>query len=84
MLEAIIIAVIGLVGTVIVEVLRRFFTNRQIQRQEMIDEMRALKAQVKELQDSLDEWKTKYYQLLRQISDKQNAQWPAQTVSFVT
>lgn len=73
MSEAIIIAVIGLVGTVIVEVLRRFFTNRQEQRQQMIDEMRALKAQVKELQDSLDEWKTKYYQLLRQISNKQNA-----------
>lgn len=73
MLEAIIIATIGLVGTVIVEVLRRFFTNRQIQRQEMLDEMRALKAQVKELQDSLDEWKTKYYQLLMQISNKQNA-----------
>ncbi|MBP2522788.1 hypothetical protein [Rhodococcus sp. PvP104] len=73
MLEAIIIATIGLVGTVIVEVLRRFFNNRQIQRQEMLDEMRALKAQVKELQDSLDEWKTKYYQLLMQISNKQNA-----------
>ncbi|OFV75375.1 hypothetical protein [Rhodococcus erythropolis] len=73
MLEAIIIALIGLVGTVIVEVLRRFFNNRQIQRQEMLDEMRALKAQVKELQDSLDEWKTKYYQLLMQISNKQNA-----------
>jgi len=73
MLEAIIIALIGLVGTVIVEVLRRFFNNRQIQRQEMLDEMRALKAQVKELQDSLDEWKTKYYQLLMQISNQQNA-----------
>ncbi|WP_279163869.1 MULTISPECIES: hypothetical protein [Rhodococcus] len=72
MIEAIIIAVIGLVGSVIVEVLRRFFTNRQIQRQEMLDEMRVLKAQVKELQDSLDEWKTKYYQLLMQISNKQN------------
>ncbi|MET8315012.1 hypothetical protein ABZU78_12910 [Rhodococcus erythropolis] len=72
MIEAIIIAVIGLVGSVIVEVLRRFFTNRQIQRQEMLDEMRVLKAQVKELQDSLDEWKTKYYQLLMQIGNKQN------------
>lgn len=72
MIEAIIIAVSGLVGSVIVEVLRRFFTNRQIQRQEMLDEMRVLKAQVKELQDSLDEWKTKYYQLLMQIGNKQN------------
>ncbi len=72
MLEAIIIAVIGLVGTVIVEVLRRFFTNRQTKQQMMLDEMRELKAQVRELQDSLDEWKTKYYQLLMQISNKQN------------
>ena len=72
MSETIIIAIIGIAGTVVVEVLRRILTNRQTKQQQMLDEMRALQSQVKELQDSLDEWKTKYYQLLLDISQNKS------------
>ena len=65
----VLIAVITVVGGIIIEMLRRSANKRKDEQQKLLDEIKELKTQVNELQDSLDEWKSKYYLLLLEMTN---------------
>ncbi|WP_148222530.1 hypothetical protein [Rhodococcus opacus] len=65
----VIVAVVAGVFAILLELLRRSSNKREKQQQQLLDEIKELKTQVNDLQDSLDEWKSKYYLLLMEMTN---------------
>ncbi|MCC4303981.1 MULTISPECIES: hypothetical protein [Rhodococcus] len=67
----VVVALISLLGVLAVEYLRRASNKRKEAQEELLLEIRELKQQVVHLQESLDEWKSKYYLLLLEMTKEE-------------